>query len=224
MNIRMKAKMASAGLALLLMGPVCLAMISCMQEKPGDDHKEMDVSTDASSVASPEDWEELGPTPEGYTLEQARRDGYVIQENGKATWGLDIWDRFWQSTRAGTPAKVRVVHYYTLPGPEGIESTLYEKMKDEYPALYIMELIYDGTSYTCQSYEEETLYQYTFAHLLCMDGDGYGRRDESMRTLEYVLVDDDTATWDDVVYTMISSISEGTIRFRQVLSIPNAKK
>jgi len=141
---------------------------------------------------------------QGYSLENAKRDGLVVYEDGSITEGQTIWDTFIKKTQKGEPGLVRLAFYYTLDN-QNISPEHYEEIKDDYPVLYIQDLSFDGNSYTLYSVEDgkEYTYQYSFlkhyAEILPPATAKFTKREI------YVLVNDDKVTWDQIQHGMVSS-------------------
>lgn len=167
-------------------------------------------------VLEPVEYEDLKYVADNYTLEDAKREGYVIIEELRVTYGEDTWQTFFDMTKDKIPCKVRVAHYYTIGDKIQYEPEYYETIKDEYPKIYILELVYDGETYSVSHYEEERLYQNEFKYLMKYEGKAEtacARYDSYVR---YVLVDDDSLTWEDIMRGLLSSHSGAYIPHRQI--------
>ncbi|MDR1705631.1 MAG: hypothetical protein LBS19_13230 [Clostridiales bacterium] len=141
--------------------------------------------------------------PGDYSLEDAKRDGCVVQEDGKITAGQAVWDAFLANTEENKPATVRLVFYYTLDDLN-VSEEYYEENKDNYPKMYIEDLVYDGESYTVSLTDESGDYVRTYKYLRHFTGDmRAGARYD--RYSYYVLVDDLEVTWERIEYGMLSS-------------------
>ena len=79
-------------------------------------------------------------------LQRAKKDDFVIMENGSAVQGQDIWKDFYDKTSKGRPAMVMIGQYYTLEN-RNLSEDLYEATKDDYPFLALSQLEYDGKKY-----------------------------------------------------------------------------
>lgn len=158
-----------------------------------------------SAASTPDEWKDLKYVAEHYSLEDARRDGYVIMEDGSVTSGEDIWEDFVRTSEKKASCKVRVVHYYTLGEPDQYDSSYYESVKDDYPAMYILELEYDGETFHERHYEEDELYQVEYKYLMRYEGEAEIPQATYTSYIRYVLTNDNTVTWDDIMHGITSS-------------------
>lgn len=143
-------------------------------------------------------------------LKDAKDAGCAVMENGIATFGQEIWQSFVQTTEQGKSSQVQVVQYYTLDGTEST-GEYYEAEEEDDPALYLLNLEFDGENYTLHWTEEDTEYMRTYRYLMHYHG---GDSDEEfMNGTEdiYVLTNDNTVTWTDIVRGMLSSQSGDAI-------------
>ena len=68
-------------------------------------------------------------------LENAKKRGWVVMENGEGTYGAEKWKKFYEATQNGKPASVKVVNYRTLDParyaryPEGVTYCEVNKLK-----------------------------------------------------------------------------------------------
>lgn len=131
-------------------------------------------------------------------------------ENGTATFGQEVWQSFVQTTERGESSQVQVAHYHTLDETEST-GEYYEAVKEDYPILYLLNLEFDGENYTLHWTEEDTEYVRTYCYLMHYHG---GDPDEEfINGTEdiYVLTNDNTVTWTDIVRGMLSSQSGDAI-------------
>lgn len=143
--------------------------------------------------------------PKDYTLEDAKEDGCVVYEDLDITSGQDFWDRFVKDTENGKNSTVRIAFYYTLGDPSHYSKEYYEEIKDDYPVLYIMDLSYDGEKYTLLRTEEGKDYTDEYRYLVKYAGEPNSRSAAFSEYTYYVLVNDDTLTWQDIENGMVSS-------------------
>lgn len=162
-------------------------------------------------------WEDLKYASDNYTLEDAKKAGYVIVENSSLTHGKDTWQEFVDlSSQKKKPCKVRVVHWYTIGEPEHYDPNYYESKKNDYPKMYIMELEYDGKKFRIRHYEGEKLYSSEFKYLMRYEGEAESPYATFTSYVRYILVNDDKVTWNDIMRSMISSRTGDYIPHRQV--------
>jgi hypothetical protein len=163
-----------------------------------------------------EEWMDLKDVPDNYSLEDAKRDGYVIIEDLSVTYGEDIWQDFVDLSAENTPCKVRVVHYYTLDNPSRYDPAYYESIKDDYSKMYILEIVYNGETFCKSLYEDEMLYQSEYKYLMRYEGKAETSFATFTSYIRYVLVNDDNVTWDDILHGMLSSQSGTNIPHSQI--------
>ena len=122
----------------------------------------------------PKPLEEL---PEKYSAEQAMIDGCFVQTDGVARENKEKFQQFAVVTQQGVPSFIRIVNWHY-----GDESY--------YTA---MDLEYDGNVYTLTSLENT----YTFKYLKRYTGEKAWENADHDEFVCYVLVNDDTLTWED---------------------------
>ena len=156
-------------------------------------------------VSTPDEWKDLKEVADNYSLEDAKRDGYVIIEDLSVTYGEETWQSFVNSSAEKIPCNVRVVHYYTLDDASRYDPTYYESIKDDYPMMYIFELDYDGDIFSVSHYEEDRLIQSEYKYLMRYEGEPNTLHATFTSYVRYVLVNDDKITWEDIMRGMLSS-------------------
>lgn len=162
-------------------------------------------------------------------LDMAMNSGYVIMEDGSVTSGKDKWISFYEKTAAGKSASVRLVKIYNLDR-NGCSEELYEAAKYDYPALFFSELEYDGIKYIIRPLHYDGN-EYSYSYLEGYDNPvqewkylmHYTGEPESSTALfstydRYVLVNDDTVTWKDIEWGMISSQFGDYIPYEEVFN------
>ncbi|MDE6747900.1 MAG: hypothetical protein K2K21_02375 [Lachnospiraceae bacterium] len=171
--------------------PIILAMIFVL------------TITGCSSKHNPEKIP-LESLPADYSLEQAKEDGCIVYESSDITSGQEIWDKFMKTVNAGKEATVRLGFYYTLD-PSKCDPEYYKSAKDDYPVLFIRDLIFDGTSYTIRGYDEGHENVKTYKYL--MKYEGQAETPDAIYTsyVRYVLTNNDTVTWEQIVHGIFSS-------------------
>lgn len=162
------------------------------------------------------EFNDLKETADNYSLEDAKRDGYVIIEDLSVTYGEETWQNFVDSSAEKTPCNVRVVHYYTIGDASRYDPTYYKSIKDDYPKLYIFELDYKDEVFCVSHYEEDKLYQSEYKYLMRYEGKADTHQASFTSYLRYVLVNDDKVTWNDIFGGMISSQHGDVIPHSQI--------
>ena len=136
-------------------------------------------------------------------LEAARDAGYVIVENGYLTDGNDAWKEFYNKTQEGKLATIYLAHYYTLD-PDRTVSTTYEALNQDYPALYILELSYDGDRFVLRTESDVKVYEHLMMYL--SSGTPLAGNSEHKQVIHYVLTHDTTHTWEELWGSLASSV------------------
>lgn len=150
-------------------------------------------------------------------LQKAKDDGCAVMEDGYASFGQEIWKTFVETAEKGQKASVQVAHYYTLD-EEGSSREYYESVKEDYPILYRFHLEFDGETYTLRWIEEETEYVRTYRYLMHYRGDGSDAEEREFEE-RYVLTNDNTVTWEDIVNGMLSSQSGDAIDHYSIYTV-----
>ena len=164
----------------------------------------------ASVEDLPDNYSQEYPTPleelpDDYSLEQAKEDGCVTHEDGNVTQGKEIFEAFFRRTASGKAAQVRLADYYTLGDPSGYDPEYYESVKDDYPCLYIQDLSFDGEKYTIRWYEDGEEIIRNYSCLMKYEGPAESRDAIYQSYIRYVLTNDDSVTWQELIYGLTSS-------------------
>ena len=157
------------------------------------------------SACSTTDHKALDKLPKDYSYEDAIADGCVMFKNGDVTSGEAIWQEFLNAVDSGKKATVRLADYFTIEDPSRYAPELYEEVKDDYPMLFIKDLTFDGDQYITESYEDGKLSSATYKFLMKYEGEPRSDTALYYSYLYYVLVNDDTLTWDEIERGMFSS-------------------
>lgn len=158
----------------------------------------------------------LEELPADYSLEQAREDGCVIHEDSDIASGQEAWEEFLKASSAGKAAAVRLANYYTLDDPSRYDPDYYESIKDDYPLLYVSDLTFDGKVYTVSGLEDGERWTQTYSHLKRFEDKAETHSAVYDSYIRYVLVDDETVTWSQLMHGVLSSRSGDYIPFRSV--------
>ena len=149
------------------------------------------------------------------SLEEAIDDGFMVLKNANIYYGDEIWQMFLTMTQFGYPTTIRIAHYYTMRGR--ISESLYESTKDDYPKMYLSQLYYDGEKYIvsalhkvdgkyeCYQIQDVDGPEKTYQYLM-----HYFEKPQNTEATfnfceKYVLVNDNSITWEDIYKGMISS-------------------
>ena len=159
--------------------------------------------------------------PDNYSLDDAKNDNCVVYENSQITSGQSVWDNFVAQTEEKTPCFVRLAFYYTLGDPERYDPAYYEEIQDDYPVLYIQDLTFDGKRYNLYSVEDGQEYSYTYKYLKKFEGKPSSSTAIYSDYIYYVLVNDESVTWEQIEHGMFSSRFGDWIDHKKVYSYMN---
>ena len=143
--------------------------------------------------------------PKEYSYEDAVSDGLVVFKNSAITSGEAVWDDFLSAVNEGNEASVRLAYYYTLDDQSRYALEYYEDIKDDFPMLFVKDLTFDGSKYTIEGYEDGQMVSGTYTYLMKYEGVPTSENAVFNSYLYYVLVNDDTVTWEDIEQGMLSS-------------------
>ncbi len=145
-------------------------------------------------------------------LEEAKRNGVIVVENGVCTSGLDKWELFCRTTEKGRTDQVTFAYYYTLD-ESNVAPELYAATREDYPSL----------TYATVSYWDDTYHinyggdQKEYPYLLFYPDLSTGGTNPPGR---YVLTTDKTATLDELFQSMASSLLGAYIDHFTLLKTP----
>ncbi|MCL2517804.1 MAG: hypothetical protein FWF15_04500 [Oscillospiraceae bacterium] len=140
-----------------------------------------------------------------YTLEEVKRGEFVVHEDGSITSGQAVWDSFVEQTEQKKRCSVRLAFYYTLGDPERYDPDYYEEIKNDYPVLYVQDLKFDGKEYKLTWTEEDKDYSFKYKYMVKYTGEPSSTSAIFSSYTYYVLVNDDTVTWEQIEHGMFSS-------------------
>ena len=148
-------------------------------------------------------------------LERVKADGFVVMEDLHITSGEEVWTGFYKKVEQGIPCSVRTAQYFVYD--DQYESELSVIRKNDYPALYLKELIYDGkqfltrplhfsdNDYISYCLEGDESPEQTWKYLMHYSVEAPRATATWTKCERYVLVNDDTLTWDQIESGMFSS-------------------
>ena len=145
--------------------------------------------------------------PAEVLLKQVKKNDFVVREDGDVSVGQELWRDFYEKTRAGESASVKLADYFTLED-DNVSEEYYEKHKDEYPVIYLAELSFDGKAYTFRSINGQdgtTGYSRTYPYLVRYEDVPKNVSATFVTCERYVLVHDETWTYDRLQYGLYSS-------------------
>ncbi len=140
-------------------------------------------------------------------LKQVKSEGYVVLENLRLTNGKRVWQKFYNTAMDGQPCSVNLAHYYTLD-KDSVSEEYFEAEKDNYPVIYLAELTFDGNEYNIKvwnSDKTELDTDRTYKYLMHYTGEPNSPSAVFSSYDNYVLVNDNTVTYEDIQWGMLSS-------------------
>ncbi|GEM_PF-1446935 len=141
----------------------------------------MDFSIDADG-----NYTGFSNLPQNYTVEDAKKDGYVVEQDSVMIANKEVWDAFFQSAAQGNNAVVRMVSFLS----EGISSPSFRD-------LYFQ----DGYYYLFDSSSDKQDVQ-KFSYLLTLEGQfGNPLKDSQV----VVLTNDNKLNFNAVMKSLLSS-------------------
>jgi hypothetical protein len=141
---------------------------------------------------------------------------FVIMENGSVVAGKDKWSDFYEKTLSGSSAAVRLAYVYTTDKSDG-SSGVYETAEDEYPNIFASELVYDGSGfvigplhYDGSGFVSSYVPGYDnpvtgWKYLMHYTGTPRSQTALFTEYDRYVLVNNDSVSWEDLEWGMVSS-------------------
>ena len=139
-------------------------------------------------------------------LKWASEGSVAVFEELCCVSGKEVWNEFYGSASAGKPASVLCAYYYELR-EENTDPELYSKEKEQYPKLFFYLVSYDGSEYhvKCRLSSESTPdTDETFDYLLHLTGDN-PKTAVRRHYDRYVLVNDPSVTWEQLMQSVFSS-------------------
>jgi len=142
-------------------------------------------------------------------LEEAKAKGLTVMEDGFATTGQKQWDEFYKKVQEGTAAHISIAYYYTLSPKTSntLFTDYYEANKEDYPLLYTRNLFFDGEKFTLTLEDNGSFIRREYGYLKQFETtipSSYSSKFPET-AIYYVLVNDSTASWDDLMMGAFSS-------------------
>lgn len=131
----------------------------------------------------------LEELPEKYASEEAMLDGCFVQRDGIAVDNKEIFQEFASRAQYGEAGFIRIVDWYY----------------DETPACFVHDLTFDGTQYTLAWLENGKRMEKQYRYLKHFSGRSEVENSTYDAYEYYVLVNDDTITWEQIWNGLISS-------------------
>ena len=154
-------------------------------------------------------------------LAEVKEQNYVVFEDLRLTHGGAAWKEFYEKVLKRENAQIKLAEYYTLGDISRYSEEYYNQIKDEYPKMFFLSLVYVagegffiGDRPSTATEPESILF---FKYLKHYEGEAPTSYANFSRYDRYVLVDDNTATWEEIERQMYSSVLlEKSIAWRSV--------
>ena len=148
---------------------------------------------------------DLDSIPDDYTLEQATQDGLVTFVDFNIHSNAEVWNEFLLSTQKGTPATLQIMLYINIGDPERYALDHYEAIKADYPLKYYYDIRYDGTGYDVVSYNDGERVEKHYQYLRHFTGPAISETATYDYYEDYILTNNATATWEEIILSAASS-------------------
>ena len=134
----------------------------------------------------------------------------VVFEDLKLKSGENNWKDFLNKSENGEKVNIRFIYNYTLEEQLAhTSSELYDEIKEEYPARYIVDLSFDGDKYHVHDFDSGTEKEYTY--LKHYTGKPSAPDAEYSEYDCYWLVNDNEATYEQLEKSVYSSSMNDSI-------------
>ena len=140
-------------------------------------------------------------------LVQVKKDDYVVFEDLELTSGKRVWQKFYDTAMEGEACSVNIAYYYTLD-KGSVSEEYYEAEKDNYPVIYLAELTFDGSEYNIKVWNSDKTKldtDKTYKYLMHYTGEPDSPNASYSTYDHYILVNDDTVTYDELEWGLLSS-------------------
>ena len=153
-------------------------------------------------------------------MELAKNSGMVLMDNRGFVSGKERWEAFYENTAKGNSDLILIAYSMTLD-QESYDPTYYESIKDQYPKMAFLLLEYNGKEFIFKSRQVDSEGAYrgdgtVYQHLMHFTGEGLSVSKYTEYSF-YVLVDDPTLTWEEIMSASLSSYAPSQIRNNPVI-------
>lgn len=154
--------------------------------------------------------------PDDFSLEDAINNDYLVMKNLDYENGEEVFNQFRENIDQKIPCVIRIAFYYTLNKYDYSEE-YYEQIKNNYPMLYISELIFDGTKYIFKQKENGKIHEYEYQYLKNELEDSPGEQATYNKREIYYLVNEDV-TFKQITSSYLDSIYGNEIKHAVIFS------
>lgn len=165
---------------------------------------------------------ELKSITDNYSLDDAKNDGCLVMENGSITSGQETFSDFLSATENYNGASIRVVKYYTLGDKSQYSNEYYEQEKDNYPMLFITDVVFENGNYTTYSFEDGELITKTYKYMI---KDEFEANPQATFTSAeyYILANNKDTSWNEIMSSILSSQLPAQIEYFVVYQKQNER-
>lgn len=169
----------------------------------------------------------LGVSEQDITF--VKESGFAVMENGSIVSGSKYWEEFLALSEAGSPATVCIANVYRSEY-YNMSNNLSVATLEDYPSMFLSKLSYDGSQYTVEPMHltdgEFLLYgiegvdspKASFKYLKHYSGTPGSSAALYTSYDKYVLVNDNSVTWEDIEKGLFSSQFGDYIEHRVVFN------
>lgn len=147
-----------------------------------------------------------------FTIQEAAKLNYYCEENtirdDTIYYNEDLFLKFYEVTKAGHPASIRVFTQYDGYDPNYTGFEMYELERNQFPCYYLNEIVYDGKTYTASTWYPHDQHLENIGSLPYLNHSEEGDRGKVEWSEVYFLCEDKDFTFEDIMHAMGSSSSE----------------
>ncbi len=175
------------------------------------------ASCDTTPTAPTSGDASCGQGADNHTLDDTTLQGRVLYMDMDIFDGQDLWDEFVSKSTSGKPCTVGLAFCLSPPDESRYSSEPYNEALKDYQ-LYRAEIHFDGTTYHYTYTEEGNEYRRAYKYLIRYSGKPANRTAPFSEYVCYVLLNDNTLTWEQIEASMVSSQSDAGIDHQVVYS------
>lgn len=160
----------------------------------------------------------LEDVPKEFVLADAMKSNMFVLSESEIVHGQELWDSFLAKTKKGEAASLLIAYNYELGDKSHYSEEYYEEIKDDYPVLYVKELIFDGSQYEIHLFDDngEIIVRRGYEYMIHTSGK---LNNAAVGADGYYLVHDETLTYQQLMWSLLSSNSKDWIDFQSVYDV-----
>ena len=173
---------------------------------------------DATPAVPTGDDADPGQGTDNHTLDDTTLQGRVLYKDMDIFDGQDLWDEFVSKSTSGEPCTVGLAFYLSPPDESRYSPEAYNEALKDYQAYRLAEIHFDGATYHYTYTEGRNEYRRAYKYLIRYSGKPANRTAPFSEYVYYVLLNDNTLTWEQIEARMVSAQSDVGIDHRVVYS------